>query len=567
MNNFYKGGRGLAFVWRDGIIPLRNKNIHKKNIDATLWEKQASIYTKKFLNLLKRFARLFAGSIDQTTKTKSMPSVWALICFMLFNLSTAWAQSAETRTAEGQTEIKPLQIGDTVPNVPLKILNSERNLVQDRLHNYGGEKWIILEFWNTVCAPCIAAMPHLFSLENDVDEKVRVIPVGHESEERMNAFLRNTRAPGMKSLEGRFHTVIEDSVLTAMFPKTSSPHTVILDENYVVRAVTKPAYVDVHMLTELMSSNAPSTSVKLFALEEKLLLAPNELLVNPFYSGLVKYVDGLTTSFESKTDSLNGVVHEFFGNMTLLQLYAAGATKDKPLKGLQFKPEHRILLVKDPHNIVYHTEDASDIQRKLAWDRVNKYSYESVLPITMSTESRRARLRNDMDSFLGMSAELKSVTVPCLVLKQIRNVTRRNLDHDDEKLFVVNGWVPNRLKEQEKYVGNSPSGAQTYIRNLGFKELTTVIRKLSSDPIPTIVDKTGYNGFYNVDFSKESNSLADIRAALQKEGFDLVAGEVEQEMFVLSEDGIEANVDELVFTPLGYVTKSCVDLNRAQKQK
>src|SRR5690606_32981515 len=28
------------------------------------------------------------------------------LCFMLFNLSDAWAQSAETRAAEGQTEIR-----------------------------------------------------------------------------------------------------------------------------------------------------------------------------------------------------------------------------------------------------------------------------------------------------------------------------------------------------------------------------------------------------------------------------------------------------------------------------
>ncbi|RZF62536.1 peroxiredoxin family protein [Sphingobacterium corticibacterium] len=33
---------------------------------------------------------------------KSMPFVLALICFMLFDLSDAWAQSAESRTAEGQ---------------------------------------------------------------------------------------------------------------------------------------------------------------------------------------------------------------------------------------------------------------------------------------------------------------------------------------------------------------------------------------------------------------------------------------------------------------------------------
>src|SRR5690606_3918608 len=37
------------------------------------------------------------------------------LCFMLFNLSTAWAQSAESRTAEGQTEIRPLVPSQSIP--------------------------------------------------------------------------------------------------------------------------------------------------------------------------------------------------------------------------------------------------------------------------------------------------------------------------------------------------------------------------------------------------------------------------------------------------------------------
>ncbi|NGM63675.1 hypothetical protein [Sphingobacterium sp. SGR-19] len=48
-------------------------------------------------------------------KNKSMSFVLALICFMLFNLSGAWAQSTETRTAEGQTETGPAIMGQKLP--------------------------------------------------------------------------------------------------------------------------------------------------------------------------------------------------------------------------------------------------------------------------------------------------------------------------------------------------------------------------------------------------------------------------------------------------------------------
>src|SRR5690606_3319267 len=76
---------------------------------------------------LRHFSRKLLSLM--ASKNKSMPSVLALICFMLFNLSTAWAQSAESRTAEGQPEIKPLQIGDTIPeelwHLPLQITNQD----------------------------------------------------------------------------------------------------------------------------------------------------------------------------------------------------------------------------------------------------------------------------------------------------------------------------------------------------------------------------------------------------------------------------------------------------------
>src|SRR5690606_8287670 len=63
-----------------------------------------------------------------------------LLCFMLFNLSDAWPQGAESRTAEGQIEIKPLQIGDTIPeevwNMPLQTVKHGRETKEIRLADY-----------------------------------------------------------------------------------------------------------------------------------------------------------------------------------------------------------------------------------------------------------------------------------------------------------------------------------------------------------------------------------------------------------------------------------------------
>jgi len=128
---------------------------------------------------------------------------------MLFNLSDAWAQSAETRTAEGQMEIKPLQIGDTttrghyaIPHqdtvvigamrqnfdvdrfplekyhieesllhklrigdllpeellkLPLTVISRDGNTDTLCLKEFG-DQLIVLDFWAGWCAPCVRSM-------------------------------------------------------------------------------------------------------------------------------------------------------------------------------------------------------------------------------------------------------------------------------------------------------------------------------------------------------------------------------------------------------------------------
>src|SRR5690606_38373281 len=63
----------------------------------------------------------------KATKNKVVLS-YGLLYFTLFNLSNAWAQSPDNReTAERQAKIKPLQVGDTIPeevwNMPLQVVN------------------------------------------------------------------------------------------------------------------------------------------------------------------------------------------------------------------------------------------------------------------------------------------------------------------------------------------------------------------------------------------------------------------------------------------------------------
>src|SRR5690606_7810946 len=128
-------------------------------------------------------------------------------CFMLFNLSDAWAQSAESRTAEGQTEIKPLQIGDTIPeeiwDMPFDVVQYGGRTKTIRLADYKG-KVIVLDYWATWCLGCILSMPKMHELVDGFHDEVVLFPVTKENQPLITKYLSTTRSKTIQSFGENF---------------------------------------------------------------------------------------------------------------------------------------------------------------------------------------------------------------------------------------------------------------------------------------------------------------------------------------------------------------------------
>src|SRR5690606_31843548 len=142
---------------------------------------------------------------------KSMPYELALICFMLFNLSDAWAQSAKSRTAEGQIEIKPLKIGDTIPeelwSLPMQVVNHPTGKDTITLNDYRDKKLIILDFWATWCGSCIASMPYMHELETEMTTQVKLLPVTFQDKKTIRDFLNKSVSPNITSIRSAFSSI------------------------------------------------------------------------------------------------------------------------------------------------------------------------------------------------------------------------------------------------------------------------------------------------------------------------------------------------------------------------
>ncbi|MFB9863675.1 TIGR03435 family protein [Rufibacter immobilis] len=80
-------------------------------------------------------------------------------------------------------------IGEAAPGITFPtVLNGASRFLQ--LADLKG-KAVLLEFWATWCGPCVQAMPHLQELQQQFKDRLQVITVTEETEQRIRRFLVN----------------------------------------------------------------------------------------------------------------------------------------------------------------------------------------------------------------------------------------------------------------------------------------------------------------------------------------------------------------------------------------
>lgn len=143
------------------------------------------------------------------------------------------------------------ELGKTVPDYTFKnILNSDKKSIS--LKELRG-KTIILEFWATWCSPCIPAMKKLNSLQVDFKDHLEIITVSPENENRLNKFIKDT------STNLR---IVSDTMHHSSFEYRAIPHSIIIDKNGVVRAITNPENITKEVLSKLIFEDTIDLEIK-----------------------------------------------------------------------------------------------------------------------------------------------------------------------------------------------------------------------------------------------------------------------------------------------------------------
>lgn len=392
-----------------------------------------------------------------------------------------------------QPALKPLSIGDTVPDITLtNVYNYPASTIH--LSDLKG-KLIIFDFMSTGCVPCIKILPKLDSLQMQYSNHLQIILVSAEKPERIQSFLKRN-----SYLHIPF--IAEDTVLSESFPHEFISHIAWMDEGGIVRAITHSEYINAKNITSLLQGQVVNWPVKRdvtsFDFKQPLLtlnesnIPESSLPSGGFYTAFVNYLPGILRSNDIIIDSINHTVHISMVNRSIIELYLL------LYRRFNFPMSHVLLQVKDKGRLVYNPTKGYYED----WVGKNYYCLDAILPDNLPALAQREKLISDCNFYLGLQGKMEKRNVDCLVLRNKESFAKNMKAKGGEGLRI---------------------GMITYLLN----------NKVGAIPV---IDETTGTAYTTIPVTRQLlTDNAHLRKILAQYGFELITEKRELEFLVITQ--------------------------------
>lgn len=400
--------------------------------------------------------------------------------------------------------IKPLNVGDKVPDIQFSMVNYPSKTV--KLSNFAN-KLVILDFWATWCTGCLHSFPKMDSLQQQYSDKLQVLLVNTKStgdDEQKIKGLFNRLQPKNKQ-PYNLPSTLKDTIADKLFRHKTLPHYVWLF-NGKVKAFTSSEQVTSKNIEAVLTGQPVAFRMKIddydYNNKEPLFLNGNggngsNILYRSMITG---YSDGLLVT-SSKSETNDKLVTRFtMINSPIIRLYQKAYQKSVIKSRL-------LLEVKDAAKLVNNGDWDS-------WKYDNTYCYEIITP-AISMDKMYQKMQSDLVNFFGYTAAIEKRKVKCFVLR-------------------FNG-IKNAIAIAERKPSNNfgKKESVTYMHNQKVATLTDYLDELLSIPV---LDESNYNLPVDIEFNIDMKDTKSLQQTLKTYGFDLIETEREMEMFVLKEE-------------------------------
>ena len=346
-------------------------------------------------------------------------------------------------------------------------------------------KILIIDFWATWCAPCIASFPHLEKIQNKYKDKLQIITVTDETEERIKGFLskRKMSLPVAFDIDGK---------LAAAFPHRALPHTVVIDGQNIVRAVTVSSAITDEVVDKIIAGQTLALEEKKenlnFDISKPLSGKSNfiyQATITPYQEG---YPEGLTVNYAANAANV-------YANRRILAVNAGLKTLYET--AYQFPTGIRTII------------EAKD-KAAFEWSKKSAYCYELIVPEEIG-DQRFLTMRQQLAQMFPYKAIVERRETSVKILRKIKGATL--------SLKPGSGKSSSALSSQGLTMINTP-----FSRVSAFLQTAMKI---------TVIDETGITGTYDVEIPYFNEDPNRIYEELKKIGLELVDDKRSMETLVI----------------------------------
>jgi len=168
---------------------------------------------------------------------------------VLVLLALSWGAVAQPAKDGSGSPTPPPEVGEPAPEITLESILQAPEGARSTREALSG-KVVVLEFWGTYCAPCIAALPHLNTLARDFErEPVQFIAITHESRAVVERFLSRRTIAGWVGLD------TDESVFRA-YHVEAVPTTIVIDRQGRLAMRGHPSDLTAKLLQDVLAGRA-----------------------------------------------------------------------------------------------------------------------------------------------------------------------------------------------------------------------------------------------------------------------------------------------------------------------
>lgn len=432
--------------------------------------------------------------------------------------------------------LRPIKVGDVVPDIYLNNISNYK-ATSAKFSDFYNHKVIIIDFWATWCSPCLAALPNLQKVQNELKDDVLVLVVNSSGS-------GDSKITATKELQKRginLTSIVEDNILEKLFPHQVVPHDVWIDHNGRVIAITSDQEVTISKVKALVNQQKLDLKSKIEVFSD-----PTKPLAGvQFENTEIKYRSILLNHKEG----FNGGTFRHFDTDQKRVLLA----EDHLMRMFLFAGLNGYNYNFNTNKIIWNVSDSllykirpRDVFRPdkyfKSYDEYEKsrQSYELIMPPETSDSTFYQTMLSELNKLFNLKARVEKRTIPCWLL------VRTDLGKD---LIATKGgeWVNP---------GGHGNGNRINLQNAKMALLVNLLSYFKG--MDVIFDETNYKGNIDIDLDFNDSKTYDnaVGGMMQAFPLDIELAQKELAKYGLKLVRSKREQDVIVFTDKPEVYKN-----------